>query len=70
MLSYHISHGLLKPGPECLCLFLDFPVPTDKISLQQVVCIFAYYTKWIPKFSDKIKPFKSVNKYPFKGSEI
>ena len=40
------------------------PVPNDKQSMKRVVGMFSYYSKWIPKFSDKIAPLVRNQSYP------
>ena len=70
LLGYRISFGSLQPDPERLRPLLDLPAPHDKKSLQRIVGMFAYYAKWVSHFSDKIKPWNSVTKFPLNEHEI
>lgn len=55
-LGYLISHGKLQPDPDRFKPLLEFPIPTDNKSLMRLKGLFAYYAKWVPNFSYKIKP--------------
>ena len=39
-------------------------MPTDKKELQRVIGLFAYYAKWIEKYSEKIKPLNQATNFP------
>ena len=56
LLGYLPSKGSIKPDPNCLKPLQKFP--TLNILAEQccIVGMFAYYGKWIPKFSDRICP--------------
>ena len=59
ILGYCVSHGVMKPDPERLRPLKGLPPPTGEKSLQCVLGLFAYYAKWIPRFSNKISRLKS-----------
>ena len=61
MLGYLISYMTVKPDPERMLPLLSLPVPTDNKSLQRAKGLFAYYSKWIKKFSEKIHHFSNPN---------
>ena len=48
--------GEIRPDPDRLKLLNRLPVPQDKKALERSIGLFAYYSKWIPSFSDKINP--------------
>ena len=56
LLGYRISHGVIKPDPERLKPLVNLQLPTCKSNLQRVVGMFAYYARWIPQFSERIRP--------------
>ncbi|KAL1454481.1 hypothetical protein WDU94_010725 [Cyamophila willieti] len=56
LLGYNISNKTIKPDPERLKPLLDMPVPHDTASLQRALGMFSYYSKWVPSFSDKVRP--------------
>ncbi len=64
MLGYLISHLTLKPDPERMRPLLNLPLPTDSKSLTRALGLFAYYSQWIEKFSDKIKPLTQGSCFP------
>jgi transposase InsO family protein len=70
MLGYLISHLTLKPDPERMRPLLNLPVPTDPKSLTRALGLFAYYSRWIEKFSDKIKPLTQCTSFPMTDSAI
>jgi len=64
VLGYCVSHKCIKPDPERLKPLIDLPAPKNRRDLQRVVGIFAYYAKWLPNFSEKIRPLMSVTLFP------
>jgi len=63
-LGYQISEGVLRPDPERLSPLMNMPVPKNAKTLQRVVGLFAYYAKWIHRYSDKIQPLLENSKFP------
>ena len=68
LLGYQISHKLLKPDPERAAPLLNLPVPTSVASLKRAIGLFAYYAKWIPRYSDRIRPLLQCKSLPL-GSD-
>ena len=64
LLGYLISDGEIKPDPERLEPLKNLPVPQDSKALRRAVGMFSYYSKWIPKFSEKIRPLTGVASFP------
>lgn len=64
VLGYRVQHKLIQPDPEGLKPLQEFPPPQNKKSLQRVLGTLAYYAKWIPKFSEKIRPLATVESFP------
>lgn len=60
LLGYTISNKTIKPDAERLKPLLELPLPHDVSALQRAIGMFSYYSKWIPKFSEKIKPLLQV----------
>ena len=44
----------IKPDPRRLQALLDLPPPTATKELKRVNGVFAYYSKWIENFSEKV----------------
>ena len=59
-----VSQGEVRPDPERLRPLRELPVPHTAKSLRRAIGMFAYYSKWIPKFSDKIAPLRQANSFP------
>ena len=70
LLGYRISHGVVKPDPERLKPLVNLQLPTCKSNLRRVVGMFAYYARWIPQFSKRIRPLNlAVKSNEFSLSE-
>jgi transposase InsO family protein len=68
-LGYSIGQGKVKPDANRLEPLRNLPVPQDLVSLRRVIGLFAYYSKWIPKFSDKIVPL-TTSSFPLNDEAI
>ena len=64
MLGYLVSHLTLKPDPDRMKPLVNLPIPTDASSLKRAVGLFSYYSQWVERFSDKIKPLTQNLKFP------
>ena len=64
ILGYRVSHNSIKPDPERLRPLQEFPPPTNTASLRRAMGMFAYYARWIPRFSEKIRPLADVVSFP------
>ena len=54
LLGYIIPKGSVKPDSDWLKPLLKLQAPNALVEQRRLVGIFANYSKWIPKFSDKI----------------
>ena len=63
-LGYTISQGSLKPDAERLRPLQELPAPTDLVSLRRIIGLFSYYSQWVSRFSDKIRPLVTTNSFP------
>jgi len=64
MLGYLISEGLVKPDPDRMRPLLELPVPHNPASLKRCLGLFSYYSQWVQKFSDKIRPLIDSPTFP------
>jgi len=64
LLGYRRSKGVLQPDPDRVKPVLDMPVPCNAKELQRMLGMFSYYAKWIPHYSEKIKPLVVLKKFP------
>ena len=56
LLGYEVQHNSVKPDPDRLKPLLELPAPIDAAAQRRVVGMFAYYSRWIKNFSNKIRP--------------
>ena len=68
ILGYCVGNGSIRPDPERLKPLKKLPIPHNMSSLKRTLGLFAYYARWIPKFSDKIQRLKVVNNFPLDGA--
>ena len=60
----------MKPDPERLKPLLNLPVPDSTASLRRILRMFAHYSKWVPKFSEKIQPLAHSTSFPLSEKAI
>ena len=70
LLGYQVEHGSIKPDPQRLQPLIDLPPPHDPKSLKRVIGLFAYYSKWIRNFSEKIRPLSQSKAFPMTADAI
>ena len=70
ILGYRISNGELKPDPERLRPLLEFPEPRTIKALQRCIGLFAYYAKWVPNYSKKIRPLVECTNFPLSQTAL
>ena len=70
VLGYLIGNDVIKPDPDRLRPLQELPPPTSVCSLRRSLSMFAYYAKWIPDFSEKIKPLTSTQSFPLSQSAL
>ena len=70
LLGYEVSHQVLKPDPERVKPLLELPTPTSVPSLKRTIGLFAYYAKWIPDYSNTIRPLLQSKSMPLGGEAI
>ena len=63
-LGYVVSHGSIRPDPERFRPLLELPVPANDKARQRAVGFFAYYSKFIPSYSEKVKPLTQAHSFP------
>lgn len=64
LLGYEVSNGTVKPDPDRFKPLLDLPAPKNLKAQQRIVGMFAYYSQWISRFSDKIYPLVHNKEFP------
>ncbi|KAJ4439883.1 hypothetical protein ANN_08012 [Periplaneta americana] len=64
LLGYTIGNKTIKPDVERLRPLLNLPQPSDSRTLRRAVGMFAHYSGWIPKFSEKVRPLVQCKAFP------
>ena len=64
LLGCLIENNQIRPDPERLRPLESLPPPTDLKSLKRCLGFFSYYSRWIPNFSEKVRPLAKTNSFP------
>ena len=64
ILGYTISHNQIMPDQDRLKPLLEMPPPVNLRAQKRLVGMFAYYSKFIQNFSDKIHPLNRNTTFP------
>lgn len=70
LLGYVISNKTIKPDPNRLQPLRDLPIPKEVASLRRALGMLSHYSKWIPRFSEKIRPLLQKNPFPLSNEAI
>jgi hypothetical protein len=70
ILGHEVEEGEIRPDPERLRPLRELPIPPDSKSLNRCLGLFSYYSRWIPAFSDKVKPLSSYKTFPLSQQAI
>eukprot|EP00794_Sanderia_malayensis_P014587 gene14587-16090_t len=65
-----ITKGTIKPDLERLRPLKELPPPQNITAQRHVIGMFSYYSKWIPKFSEKIRLLIQNKQFPMSGSAL
>ena len=65
-----VEEGEILPDPECLRPPQELPVPNSIKSLNRCKGLFAYYSQWIPVFSDRMKTINSSKTFPLSTEAV
>ena len=64
MLGFMILEGVVKPDPGRMQPLVDLPIPHNPASLKRSLGLFAYYSQWVSKFSDRIRILTGKPTFP------
>ena len=70
LLGYQVKQGNIQPDPTRLQPLIDMPAPNDPKSLKRIIGLFAYYSKWIRNFSEKIRPLSQCSSFPMSSEAV
>jgi len=72
-LGHYFKDGTISPDPNRMSPLENFPTPTNTKSLERLIGLFVYYSKWIKNFAEKAAPLfeaKSAGDFPLKPNVI
>ncbi|XP_077971774.1 uncharacterized protein LOC144425880 [Styela clava] len=69
-LGHLVSHVKIRPDPDHLQPLINLKPPRNGSNLKLCLGLFAYYSKWISKFSEKLKPLSTNTSFPLKGKAL
>ena len=70
LLGYHVCNGTLRPDTERVESLLNMPVPTTKKEARRIIGLFAYYARWLPRYSNRIKPLVDSVAFPLSENAV
>ena len=70
ILGYKIGFGYIKPDPDRVQPLFDLPLPQSTKELQRIIGLFAYYARWIPSYSKKVRPLIKSQSFPLTEEAI
>lgn len=70
LLGNTISNHTIRPDPNRLQPLLEFPVPNNLASLRRAMGMFAHYAKYIPNFSNELRPLVDCKQFPLNKTAI
>ena len=70
LLGHLVGNGEIKPDPERIAPLKDLEVPKLKKELQRILGLFSYYSKWVPNFSEIIRPLVQNEAFPLSNDAI
>jgi len=68
--GYIIEEGTIRPDPDRLQHLRELPIPHDSQSMNRCLELLPYYSEWIPKLSDRIKPLPSCKTVPLSSTAV
>ena len=70
LLGCVIEDGQIKPDPDRMGPLESLPPPHDQKSLKRCLGFFSYYSRWIPNFSDKVRPLNKTTTFPISQAAL
>ena len=64
LLGSKVSYQSIKPDPDRVQSLLDMSIPKTTKELQRMVGLLAYYARWVPNNSSRIRPLIKASVFP------
>ena len=68
LLGYTITKGDIKPDPERLRPLMELPLSADRPALQRALGMFSHYSRWIPRYSERVRPLVQSSSFPLENA--
>lgn len=63
-LGHVIENQKIRPDPERMRPLIEMPAPKNLKAQQRVLGLLSHYSKWVPNFSEKIRPVVNNKTFP------
>ena len=70
ILGHVVENRTIRPDPDRLQALMELPVPQDAKSLKRAIGMLSHYAKWVPSFSEKLRPLASNRSFPLTTEAI
>ena len=70
LLGYRPSFGSIRLDPNRLKPLIELKPPPNPSELRRTIGMFAYYARWLSKFSDRSYALSKATSFPLSGKEI
>ena len=70
MLGYRITYQTINSDPDRVQPLLKTPVPKTSKDLQLLVGLFAFYARWVPNYSGRIRPLIQSSSFPLDNDVV
>lgn len=64
ILGYRVAKGSIKPDPDRMRPLQELPLPADPKALKRSLGLFSYYSRWVNRYSDRVRPLISDPGFP------
>jgi transposase InsO family protein len=70
ILGHVIKKQEISPDPERMRPLLEMPAPCDANSLKRALGLLSYYSKWVSRFSEKLRPILDCKVFPLTSDAV
>lgn len=64
LLGYQISNKSMRPDPDRFKPLQELPLSSDASAMKRALGMFSHYSKWVPRYSDKIRNLIDCKSFP------
>ena len=70
LLGCLIENGEIRPDPDRMRPLENLPPPHNQKSLKRCLGFFSHYAKWIPNFSEEVRPLSKTTTFPISDEAL